>query len=274
MDQFNYSDAELEKIIHGLFIGTINPYSLPQDLYQETAKYLLGGTFDGFGSSLTTFTMGETDYELLLSLKDNVYLFSGAKTFNFVLEADGAIINEAGEMRTFGEFKTIAEQIFSKYYGESEKGKFKGGWLEAEYNTAQAQANNAKKWNAIEKQKSILPYLIYSTAGRACDICSHLEGVCLPVGHKFWLKYAPINHYNCLCVLLQADKEEGVTSEWSEKEVNKALKKAKVPEGFQFNPGIQKEIFSTEGVTKHPYFEVPKEYIKFAQNNFSLSIPK
>ena len=43
---------------------------------------------------------------------------------------------------------------------------------------------------------------------------------------------------------------------------------------FKGNVGKDKVIFKDKGKGKHPYFDVPKKYVKFARTNFGLNIPE
>lgn len=268
MDAFSYPQKKIEALFVELYNGDINPRHLPKDLYASIADYVMGGVHKGIGGEIE---FGNIDIQLAENLSDNVYLFSGAKTFQQTLEMSGQLIDENGGIRTFNEFKIKANEVFTRYNGGTIDSVAKPGWLEAEYNTAMGQAQNAKKWSIIENQQDLFPFLRYNALGNSCPICKPFDGVHLPVNHPFWRKYMPLNHFNCNCIVEQY--EEGEKRTTSEKKVEKIMTINKVPDDFKFNAGIKQELFSTEGKTKHPYFIVPKEYTKFAQTNFNLSIP-
>lgn len=265
-----YSKSDIENLFRDIYDGKITPTDLPEDLYLAIGAYLFEGVADG----VTTVEFGMPDLELVSKLRENVYMFSAAKTFHQTLEMSDALVDEKGVARAFEQFKQQANEIFVKYNGGTINNVTKPGWLEAEYNTAIAQASSAKKWEAIEKQKALFPYLRYNANGEACPICAPLNGIVLPVGNAFWAKYTPLNHFNCNCIVEQLELEEGEDSMSDDKTVNRATSNAKVPDEFKFNPGAEKEVFSTSGKSQHPYFSVPRKYGKFAQNNFNLRMPK
>lgn len=274
MDENLQAIQELRAIlVKGIYDGSIDPLNLSDDLYESTVAYLKEGIAKGFDSNKTGF--GEPDYELFTELQDNIYFFSAAKTFQQTLEMSEQLVDDKGELRSLKAFKEAAEQIYVKYNGGQLGDDVQPGWIESEYRTAVIQAGNAKKWQQVEKRKEILPYLqrVAVQDEKECDICSELDGITAPVDAPIWNSIAGAAHFNCRCIEIQLDKEEGEDKEWSEDEMKEAVTKSDMPDEFKFNPGKAKEIFSTEGKSTHPYFIVPKEYRKFAENNFDLDIP-
>lgn len=254
-----FTEEDRDILILALFLNEITAYALPEELYLAIGKYLMKGVREGLAGEIA----GE---ELEAALYENIYLFSAAKTFNYVLESKAVMFDENGHLRTFDEFKIIARDVFDKYNGALTGGE-KPGWLEAEYNTAIIQAGNAYKWQQIQANKDVLPYLIYSTVGEgACDICAPMNGICLPVDDKFWDEFAPANHFSCRCVVQQSDGNEGTNS-------LDGIDLSKVPEYFKYNAGQMQEVFSTTGKSRHPYFDVPDKYKDIASENFGLPIP-
>jgi SPP1 gp7 family putative phage head morphogenesis protein len=279
MAKFNYTDAEISSLIEDIYSGAKSELDLPEDFYLTLAKYLTKGVEQGIGGAIDSVKWGEADAELAAALQDNIYLFSAARTFQQTLEMSEALTDEEGKLISFKDFQQAATEIYAKYNGGSfmdvdGEERTLNGWLKTEYNTAIQQASNAKQWNKIEKQKETLPYLRFVAVGDEleCEICGELDGTCLPVDDDFWDANSPEAHYNCRCVLEQLDKEEGEDNESTQEEADAADDAASVPENFRYNPGKQQEVFSTEGESKHPYFSVPKEYSKFARDNFGLPL--
>jgi SPP1 gp7 family putative phage head morphogenesis protein len=263
---FEYSEEYLEELLKGIFEGRINSNNLPEDLYNATAKHLHQGVVKGFGKNLNTIQFGGPDYNMLSQLKTNVYMFSAAKTFQQTMQMSQALITPDGDLRSFEDFKKEARGIFET---------FNNRYLRAEYDTAITQGGNAAKWMDIEDKKHLLPYLRYIAVHdqRVCEICSPLNDVTLPIEDPFWKTHSPANHFYCRCVLEQLEKSEGEQSKSTPTQVEEAKKQSKVPDEFKYNAGLQQEIFSTEGASKHPYFSVPKKYVQFAQHNFGLPLP-
>lgn len=250
-----YSEKQIKKLVEGIWDGSITEYALPDDLYLAIADYLKKAAIEGFGMTVDLAT--GADKVLLQSLIDNVYLFSGAKTYQTV-SAMSALVNEGGELRPFKEFAEIARQEYDLYNVT---------WANSEYNTAVGQAGSAAKWNEIEKNKDVLPMLRYSAVldANTSDICAPLDGIIAPVDDKIWNTITPLNHYNCRCVLLQED--EGERSPNADDKAGEV--EEKMQDAFKNNPGKTGEIFTKD----HPYFDVPAKDKDYAKQNFNLPIP-
>ena len=65
----------------------------------------------------------------------------------------------------------------------------------------------------------------------------------------------------------ESDKEVTPTAE---KNSTFAAVDKEMDDTFKFNPGKERAIFSED----HPYFQVPKEDVAFAKENFGLPIPE
>jgi SPP1 gp7 family putative phage head morphogenesis protein len=255
-----FPDGLLDAIIEGIYSGEITEMDLPESLYYAIANYLKKGLYEGFGADLDT--VSGTNTRLLTELRENIYVFSGAKTFQEVRIMSDALTNADGKLRSFREFKELALKFHEEY---------NINYLKTEYQTAVGQAQSAAKWAQIEADKDALPLLQYSTTGgeNVCDICGPLNGITAEVGDRIWNSIAPINHFNCMCVLIQLD--EGKVSKNRNNVVGSVTEKMKDRDGgiFLFNPGKEGVVFSD----KHPYFTVPKDMVKRAQENFDLPIP-
>lgn len=258
-----YTESQVNELIRGIYAGKITEYDLPEDLYYAIADRLKAGLFQGFGGTLGDFPEGSTDYELLAELRENVYMFSAAKTFQQLKEMTALLTDEDG-VKAYREFKQDFQEVFDRYNED---------YLQTEYITAIGQAQAANQWVQIEDKKEVLPYLRYSATGgeQVCDICGELDGLTLPVDDPIWNTVYPTNHFRCMCVVEQIDKYEDVkiTPEGEAKELE-ASATAKMQDIFKHNIGKTGEVFSKE----HPYFEVPKEDKAFAKRNFDLPIPK
>ena len=254
-----YSNKQIEKLIRNIYNGDVSTGSLPEDLYFAIAKYLEKGMLKGIKEGKIEFSGSQK--ELVAELRENIYLFSGAKTYQSV-RAMESMLTENGELRSFKDFKEVARQEYDLYNVT---------WAQAEYDTAIAQAQNAYAWNEFEKDKDVLPLLRYSAVldENTSDICEPLDGITLPVDDPFWDKYMPPNHYNCRCLVEQLD-EGNVTSE-DEVKGRSETAKEEMDDVFKMNPGKTKEIYDS----RHPYFtEIPDEDRDWAKENFGLPLPE
>lgn len=201
--RIKYSKKQIDALLENIWDEKVNPYFLPKDLYEAIAENLKAGLYEGFGATLETVEgiYGKASAELLNELRTNIYQFSAAKTFNMVEEMRGVLVS-GDKVLTLSEFKDKANVIFERYNNT---------WLETEYNTAIGQAEMGRKWKEIEKQKNVLPYLKYNAVNdpRTSDICRPLDDTILPVGHKFWTEFTPLNHFNCRCIIEQLATPNG-----------------------------------------------------------------
>lgn len=252
-DKMKYTDAQISKLLDGIFNGTITEFDLPLDYYLAVAEYLRKGLYHGFGMDLAQAS--GKDLELLTELRENIYMFSAAKTFAEVKEISSMLVDDEGNVRTSREFNKLGRETYDLWndnYGVTE------------YNTAIGQATMAAKWNEVEKNKEILPLLQYSTIGDACDICAPLDGLIAKIDDPVWDSVMPVNHFNCLCTVLQLD--EGEPTENRDEIV--ADVEYKMQPLFVNNAGKTGEVFNSS----HPFFaDAPKES---GSKNFGLPIPE
>lgn len=249
---------QADQYIEDVFNGKIDVKNLPEDIYLAIADRLTAGLYQGFGGTLSDFS--GRDYELLAELRENIYMFSGAKTYQEVREMTDLLVDKDGGLRSFDDFKTEALKVH-ELYNET--------YLETEYNTAVGQGASAVAWQQIESQKSILPFLKYNAIldERTDEICASLDGLVAPVDDPIWSDYSPLNHFNCRCVLDQLEEDSGDGPDYDD---TKEKVSELVDDVFKNNPGKTGYVFNED----HPYFTVLKEDKAAAQNNFNLPIPK
>src|SRR5579872_2404187 len=142
-----FSDAEIRRLLEEIHGGKVDPDNLPEDVYYAIADRLKNGLYQGFGKTLNQAielakkgaksVWAQSDLELLQELRENIYMFSAAKTAATVRDMTDALTDEKGNIRTFREFKEVADGIAETQFGS---------WLEAEYDTAIGQAQNAVRW--------------------------------------------------------------------------------------------------------------------------------
>jgi SPP1 gp7 family putative phage head morphogenesis protein len=255
---FEFSNEYLEALLKGIYSGDITEYSLPDFLYKSIAKYLKAGLYEGYGGTLKDFS--GKDLQLLQELRENIYMFSAAKTYQQVKEIQGLLFDEKGDLRTQKQFNALGENTFDLWNKT---------WGETEYNTAVGQAQNAVKWNDIEENKDVLPMLRYSAVvdPNTSEICLPLDGMVAPVDDPIWNTVSPLNHFGCRCLLLQEGPAVKVTPGNGDrvKDIE-----GKMQDVFKMNPGKDGYVFKED----HPYFAVPKQDKAYAARNFDLPIPK
>ena len=247
-----FSKKEKNAFLKGIYSKIIDKDNLDKSMYEKTAKHILKGVEKGFKEGINV-KYNTPDIEMLKSLKENVYIFSAAKTYHQTKDISNMLLNEKGEKITFDEFNEKVSQTFDTY-NES--------YLESEYNTAISSSRNASDWVTFEKNKDIYSQLQYQTIidDSTSEECEELDGFTANKDDSVWDNISPPNHFNCRCLLIEVDGE----IESSKEEI------PELDEEFQQNSGKSGEIFNSE----HPFFQVTKEDRELAENNFNLPMPE
>lgn len=255
-----FDEKDFNSIANDIWNGTITKYSLPTAVYEKTAKHLLNGVYKGFGKDIINVEWGSTDYEMLADLSENIYMFSGAKTYQQVRSLTDLLMDSETK-QSFYKFKAKANTILEDY---------NVAYLKAEYNTSIASSRMAGEWQRIEEVKDVLPLLEYDTVGDGRVRPEHaiLDKIVRPVDDKFWDTLYPPNGWNCRCRVTQLS--EGAVTDLR----GKTKLYDNVPKEFRMNSGKDKVIFKDKGKDKHPYFDVAKRDKELAKRNFDLPIPK
>lgn len=254
------TDEEIDIILVGVYLGQIDAYRLPPNLYNKIIDALAGGVVEGFGDVATA-----EEQALIESLFANIQAFSAAKTYHEIADMQSLIYKD-GKIIEFAEFRKQAIKELTTYNKT---------YLETEYLYAVENARAAKRWVTIWNDKNSLPLLEYVTVGDARVRDSHriLDATVQPVESAFWNTYYPPIGYRCRCTTKSyEDGEKEVTQILSTQVVNKkSVHPIKIDRQFRFNSGKKKIIFSPY----HPYFtDVPKSLKSWALHNFGLPMVK
>ena len=216
----------------------------PAMLRDERVRGLIDETNRVLSSALTV--SHETPPELTAALRNNVFIFSGLKTYHSLSEVGLSLTDEEGNTKSFADFHRDVKAIDARY---------NSNYLYAEYNHAVHSAQMAVKWYDWEKDGDEYD-LQYRTAGDERVRLAHrqLDGVTLPPGDKFWDRYLPPNGWNCRCNVVQVlhgdyprSDSDAVTVIGDE--YTRDLK----AQMFRFNAGKTLTIYPK----KHPYYKAP-----------------
>lgn len=195
--------------------------------------------------------------EMARALDENIFLFSGFKTYHEMNDASRLLKDDGGGFKSFDRFLQDVQAINASY---------NQNWLYAEYNFATASTQMAAKWADIERDGDKYD-LQYRTAldGLVREEHAALEGITLPPSDKFWNEYYPPNGWNCRCTAVQVLKDKYPTSDSDQ--ACAAGERATTQIGkngenkaamFRFNPGKAGKVFPP----KHPYYKAPAEVKK------------
>lgn len=251
-----YSEKKINTLLAAIYDGRITQGNLPEDLYFAIANHLKKGLYEGFGGTILDFS--GPPLELLQELRENIYMFSGAKTFQTVRAVE-SLVKENGELRPFKEFRQVAIDEYNL---------FNKTWAQTEYDTCIGSGQSAYRWTQIEADRDVFPYIQLTVVedSNTTIICRPLDKLIFEIDDPAMKKYYPPNHFNCRTGALSLDKYARPSSR---AEVDRALKHMDdhMPEVFKMNVGLDRVVFSKE----HGYFsDVPKE---LARKNFNLPIP-
>lgn len=243
---------EGDSIIRRVFERRVNPSILPRGLFSFTFFALIEQLIENFGLP-SQFPAGSQSRNVATIAKRNLGLFSGAKTFQNVLELSLAVFDDNGQIREFTSFQQIARQINNRYNVD---------WLRTEQNAAFRQTQAIANWQSIQDDKDVLPLLRYSTVGdnRVRDEHRILDQVVKPVDDPFWDQWFPPNGWNCRCIVEQL--ASGRVTERTDFPDNQEF-------NFATNVGKTGFVFSPD----HPYFDVPAGFQRARDDNFGFTIP-
>lgn len=122
------SENEVNDLLYWIKEGIINLDNFYYPLYSKTAEELTKYLYKGYGNNIDDFQLNSEDYNMLFDLRENLYLFSSAKQYQFLRE----VIN----LKDF----TEAKSIYLKYYDD---------YLAIELDSTEQVAINVKNWLKI-----------------------------------------------------------------------------------------------------------------------------
>ena len=209
---------------------------------------LKGAMQTGYGDAFVDYT---ANAKSKLQLKQNLYRFSGAKTFQELAKMNYFL----GNNKSFPDFKKEALKVNQEYNVQ---------YLENEFVTANRSGAMAEKWQKINDQKVLYPNLKYNTVkdNRVREEHRQLHDVIKPIDDAFWDKWYPPNGWRCRCYVTQTDEPATpgtVTGEPTP--------------GFHGHVGKSNMTFNEE---EHPYFIFPAadaKKIKASFENLKLAEP-
>ena len=184
----------------------------------------------------TSETVWGTRYaEMSLFMQKQIYQFCAAKSIAEMRSLANLAAGKQGTVRTFDEFKAMAERKHSLYNNT---------YLKTETDTARMAARTAMLWQDYLENEDISPNLRYETMEDERVRSSHrvLNGIVRPIHDPFWNTYYPPNGYNCRCIANSTSDKS--TKLWTDKPLP-------IPKIFEHNLAKENKMFPPE----HPYFE-------------------
>lgn len=249
-----FSQEEQDRIIAGIFAGQITPGRPDFQSYKVIADKLTEAVEAGMSLSFEGVNPQREILRLAEDLRENVFIFSGAKTHQEALDMSLQLLDPLGNPRSFTDFKKEADRIFKT---------FRVQHLKTEFVTAERMSEAARDWMEIQEDKEIFPTLNYQTIGDARVRPEHkvLNNISRPVDDPFWDVFYPPNGFRCRCTVTQQTTTR-VTP----------LKNKKLPDLtslFDFNVGKKRVIFAPS----HPHRLVKDRFKPLARTNFGFPLP-
>jgi SPP1 gp7 family putative phage head morphogenesis protein len=226
----------------------------PEDILKKDPRRLVGELNNIFSKSITQGLeniklKNEIPETVLNALKENVFVFSGIKTYHELKDASLLLVTPEGQIKPFDRFYKDVQGINDTYNKR---------YLESEYGYAVHSAQMAGKWQDFEADGDDYR-LQYRTAGDDKVRADHaiLRGTTLPMTDPFWDSYTPPLDWGCRCTVVQV--RAGKYPESNSAEAQEYGKEATTRIGadgtnklamFRTNPGKTLKIFPD----KHPYY--------------------
>lgn len=225
------------RVMKQVYERKVKTGDIDEELFRKTYEELNKKAAEGWGKD---------DYddpeqaEEPQRIRDNLFKFSGAKTYQEIKEMNDALYDENGKKLSYKDFREKALAI-NKDYNEN--------YLRTEFETAETSGRRASEWQEFKANADIMPNLKYVTAGDERVRESHriLDGVVKPINDPFWLQNYPPNGYRCRCYVEQTNEPE-----------TPATPMVTIPDAFANNVGQSGEIFTVA----HPYFSMPDEHLE------------
>lgn len=167
---------------------------IDKDITKEFARRLWSGTETGFGKKLddigSVIDYDDPDALMLQKLNENVWHFSAAKNHHQLKELSRALVDENGKLRTWEQFKPIANGINNRQVNQ---------WLKVEYELAIAGGNMAAEWQRCWKERKQFPFVQFDVVmdEGTTDICTTLHDVIVAITDPMLDEYWPPNHFGC-----------------------------------------------------------------------------
>ena len=248
----NYSawNKSLQQVLDGLNNKKLKPQDLNVDLFRYYRDTMVKGAGKGFKLDFSKVDYDTPDYALLTKMKNNLYGFSGAKTYAHLRELNSYLYDSNGKIADAKDFKDKASAFYKSVSVTEEKYQ---RWLDVEYDTAIAQGTMARQWVGWMDNIDLFPNLRYRTAGdgRVRPEHAKLDGVVVAKGSAYCDQIIPIKDFGCRC-----DMEE------TKDDATENPPSFTHDEVFQGNVGKDGNVISK----KHPYYPQSKAMREAVQN--------
>lgn len=225
-----------------LHAGKITPQDLQGELLQAIARELWSGVQIGFNGDLQSYEGNTAQYLWSKAAEENVFVFSGFKTYNQLREASLLLYNKNGEIRPFNEFLKDVMAI-NKTYNIN--------YLKAEYDNALVSGEMAQKWQEFD-DNALLKFTA-TIDDNTTAICHSLNGLIKPKSWPGWRKYWLPLHWG---------ERSNIVETFDQPTDHNQEDLADPIPMFNGNVGIDGAIFPSN----HPYYQVCQNKNRVVKN--------
>ncbi len=251
-------EDDLQKIIEGIIAkvhaGTYVSGMVDEEYYKLMGEELWKGVEDAMGVSLANINNADPVRKILQQFRDNVFVFSGFKNYQFLRIASDLLIDENGNRKPFNKFRDDVLAINENY---------NVNYLRTEYQHAQATAQMADKEYRFRQDAGNVPNAKFITAGDERVRASHakLDNLVMPLNDPRWRSFTPPLDWGCRCNKIATNDAVSSPADYQNL--------PEIPEMFNYSPLDDGIIFPKN----HPYYEVAEKDRAAANNNFGLLLP-
>ncbi len=228
---FAFDNEALAAALERIYRRKFNPTTeIDKGLFNAILDTLNDGIEQGF-----TTAVGDRYQDFLAALKSNNAVFAAFKTHRAQNDIAGQLLDENGQLKPFAKFKEDIAGMTSHHVDR---------WLKTEYDTAVIRAHQAADWQQFQREKDILPNLIWNKSTSIEPRASHMIywGHIWPIDDPFWAQHRPGDEWGCKCSLSSTDEAPTDNS-------FAGIKLEPAAAGLGGNPGVTAKIFSDD----HPY---------------------
>jgi hypothetical protein len=236
----------IEKIAKALHLGTFKPEDLNDEMVAGYADELYQGAKESYTRSFGANSVAGVDQLMLDAIKQNVFLFSGFKTYAELSEWSMRLLTEDGKIKPFNQFLKEVKMVNQTY---------REAYLKSEYNHAVASAQSISNYQQLMSQTEAVPMWEMDVVMDDRTRHAKFDLIRKRFDDPFWKTHFPPMAWGCRC-RVRASLEDTET----DIDVNKL---PELDPMFRNNPGTDGIIFPQQ----HPYYDVAKTKKKTIEKN-------
>ena len=230
-----YSLSIISKLAKLLYDGELKPEDLSDEMIVGYANEIFTEAQDAYVSSFSASSIVAPDEVMLEAMRQNIFVFSGFKTYAELSEWSSRLIGEDGLVKPFNQFLKEV-RVVNKTYREN--------YLRSEYNHAVATSQSIATYQQYSAETESIPMWEIDVVLDDRTRHARFDGIRKRFDDPFWKTFWPPLAWGCRCRVRQSLEE-------TESNVNIGDLPPLDPM-FSNNPGTDGIIFPE----KHPYFEI------------------